>query len=359
MQNVLVELSRRTGQPGAMDWLDFFAASPESLEKTPYLVLVGRGPMHSAMTAGAVQGALLIYEYRFAGQGTKVFATDDVDGLRTVIASPETRANVAQAALRCLMRVGAIAALASLDGGPEGELPAVAAAGMDFQMVARTRTAPRYLPLLSTMEDTLATLGDDTRRNFRRYRNRATAELGAEFVPQVHMELESLLRVNRQSRNPATETAVQWRYGLLERRPSHTGTLFSGLRAADGRWLSLIGGRRHGDTTEIDWQMNLDGLARYSLCTAMRAFLLEHEIARGTRKLIFRGGTPHPMHHYFAQEKTTDILAVRNGSARAWMLRTFSRWIFPEKNFLAAALREMQGEPAEPPRSPSGLADAA
>jgi hypothetical protein len=76
----------------------------------------------------------------------------------------------------------------------------------------------------------------------------------------------------------------------------------------------------------------------------MRAFLIEHEIARGTRKLIYRGGTPHSMRFAFTAAELTDLLAVRRWSGRAWALKKFSRLIFPEKNFLGAALREMTGE---------------
>src|ERR1035438_4053551 len=96
--------------------------------------------------------------------------------------------------------------------------------------------------------------------------------------------------------------------------------VFCGVRAADGRWLSLVGGRRRPGAVALDWQMNLAGLQRYSLCTAMRAFLLEYEIAQGTRRVFFEGGTPHSMRHSFACTDVVDIIVQRR-SASAWLLR--------------------------------------
>ena len=69
-------------------------------------------------------------------------------------------------------------------------------------------------------------------------------------------------------------------------------------------------------------------------------FLLEHEIARGTTRLYFEGGTPHAMRFAFTSTETTDVLAMRRWSLRAWMLRRFACSILPEKNFLRSALRD-------------------
>jgi hypothetical protein len=79
----------------------------------------------------------------------------------------------------------------------------------------------------------------------------------------------------------------------------------------------------------------------------MRTFLMEHEISRGTRYLVFEGGTPHPMRFSFTSAQTVDLLAVRRNSSRAWLLRRFANQIFPEKNFLRAALKDFSGEPPQ------------
>jgi hypothetical protein len=132
------------------------------------------------------------------------------------------------------------------------------------------------------------------------------------------------------------DALARWRYDAIHSAP---GMLFAGVRAKNGRWLSLIGGRRHMQVTEIDCQMNLAGLPRYSLSTVMRSYLLEHEVALGTRRLAFTGGTPHSMRHSLVPVEAVDVIALRR-SASARMLRTFARWIFPEQNFLGQALQD-------------------
>ena len=369
MQSMLVELSRRTGQSGAMDWLDYFVTSPDSLQKTPYLLLVGRdhrtnGSMDTtAVTADDVIGAVLIYEYRCAGIGTKVFSTDDTEGVRTVIAPDERRIEVADIALRRLMRMGAVTVMISVDGGTARRRGPISNEHSAYKFATRTRTLPYHLVLGRTLDETLSRLGAHTRRNFRYYRRRAEKELGVTFVPEVEMHREEFLEMNRRSTNPADESVTKWRYSLRERTDSPGSMIFAGLRDANGRWLSLTGGRRHGSITEIDWQINAAGFPRYSLSTVMRAFLLEHEVARGTTRLVYLGGTPHSMRFSFTTAESTDLLAVRRWSGRAWALARFSRWIFPEKNFLGAALREMTGkEPlssAVPPEAKDSLSNAA
>ena len=206
------------------------------------------------------------------------------------------------------------------------------------QIVSRTRSVPRYLPLAATAEATLATLGRHTRRNLRYYRRRLEIEVGAEFVPEVEMGLRQFLAINRASTNPVSDDLARWRYEAIQRTP---GTLFAGVRTPKGRWLSLVGGRRHNRSVEVDWQINLAGLPRYSLSTVMRSYLLEHEIELGTTKLVFTGGTPHSIRHSFVCVDATDVIALRR-SSRAWILQRFARWIFPETNFLGHALRDAQ-----------------
>jgi hypothetical protein len=333
MQPALIELSRRTGQPGVARWLDYFLSSPDSQRKTPYLLLV------NARGGGETEGAVLLYEYRVAGMGTGVFASDDTTGSRTVIARPAARLEVAAAAVRCLMNMGAAAAFVTMEGGFGIEATQLGGDHVEMCTAARIRSVPRFLALTDRFDSTLALLGTRTRRNLRYYRRRAEVELGAQFVPCVRMTGGEFFAVNRASTHPFSDAFTIWRHSLLEK--SRDGeVLFAGLRDADGRWLSLIGGRRDGDVTTIDWQMNRVGLERYSLSTAMRAFLLEHEIARGTARLYFEGGTPHAMRFAFTNTETTDVLAIRRWSLRAWMLRRFACSILPEKNFLRSALRD-------------------
>jgi hypothetical protein len=336
-----------------MDWLDYFLASPDSQAKIPYLVLVGNRTCNDSESAEELCGAVLFYEYRFAGSGTRVFATDDMIGVRTVIAPRELRLYVAQMAIRAVMDAGAVMILASVDAPAEQLERRSPAEVVAYRLAIRRRWTPRYLQLGHTLEETLSHLGRHTRRNLRYYRRKLELELGAEFVPEVQMDRSEFLQMNRRSMNPASERVTQWRLDLIENAGTSPSVMFSGLRTSDGRWLSLAGGRRHSGTTELDWQLNLAGLPRYSLCTAMRCYLIEHEIAHGAKRLVFEGGTSHPMRFAFTEEQTTDLLAVRRLSVRAWLLKKFSRWVFPEKNFLGAALRDFRSEELRTDRSSS------
>jgi hypothetical protein len=346
MHPMLVELSLRSGQTGAMDSLEFALRTPTALEKTPRLLLVGLRPgvPPADATADDVQGAVLVHEYRVTGRGVGVFATDDVTGRRTVIAPPGVRMRVAESACRALLKRGASIVLLSIDatGGIETPAPAPVVKPIGW-VTTRTLTVPRDLPLESTLSATLARLGRHTRRNFRRYRMRLEQDLGATFVPRVEMAREVFLEMNSRSLNAVPEAEAEWRFDSLaemrQRADGREGPLFAGVRAADGRWLSVVFGSRHDGITEMEWQMNRSELPRYSLSTVMRAYLLEHEIALGTHTLMFKGGTPHPLRHSLQNSQTVDLIVMRSSIA-AWLIRRLARFIFPRANYLGNALRD-------------------
>jgi hypothetical protein len=257
------------------------------------------------------------------------------------------------------MYSGGVMALVSIDTAVAPSASQVQAAG-PYTTAVRIRSAPRYLALQPSIEATLARMGAHTRRNLRLYRRRAETELGATFVAQASIDCHDYFDLNRESTNPATGEVILWRYQLSEQARCNERILLCGLRNREGKWLSMIGGRRNGRTTEIDWQLNRAGVAHFSLCTAMRAFLLEHEIARGTERIVFEGGTPHPMRFAFTSARTVDLLAVRRHSARAWLLRCFADRLFPEKNFLRAALKDFSSDPPQEIHDPGcDLANAA
>jgi hypothetical protein len=179
-------------------------------------------------------------------------------------------------------------------------------------------------------------LGKRTRRNLRYYRRRAEADLGATFIPSMAVSREQFIKMNRASTNPAPQADAAWRYDCLGDLP---GSMFAGVRARDGRWLSVVGGRRHEGVTEIEWQMNRAGLPRHSLSTVMRSYLMEHEAALGTTTMMFRGGTSHSMRNALIDSHVLDILVVRR-SRLAWLVRQLAARLFPESNFLGKVLRD-------------------
>ena len=198
----------------------------------------------------------------------------------------------------------------------------------------RRRNCPGYLQLCSTMDETLATLGGKTRSNMRYYRRRAEKELGAAFVPQAEVTARNLLQFNRECMYAVSKATVLWR--LYAQKALHDPFLM-GLKDVSGRWLSILAGRRFGETSEILWQMNRDGYPMHSLGTAMRFFCMEHEVLRGAERLQVEGGTFHSMHHSFVQEEIVDLVVVRARSQR--VLRKLVTRFIPPDNSLAEMLK--------------------
>jgi hypothetical protein len=342
LRSVLRNLSASCGQAGATDYLEYFLTATENLKKTPYLVL-----MASRSDIGAFElrpadlwGAVLVYEYRVFGFGSSLFTASDYNGSRAVIAPPKLRRQVSAAVCRYLMDHGAQVVLLNLEPGSaercqicfEGAMTGSAKRWWGTQR----REVGATIALQKTLDATLARMGKHTRRNMRYYRRKAEAELGCGFTADVKstLTMEKLMELNHASTHPVPHSILERRYKTTK---SMEGFFCVGLSRADGEWISLLGGRRHQRVTEIDWQMNRSGLAKHSVGTVIRSYLLEHEIAIGMEKLFFEGGTPHSMRHSFLSEEAMDIV-VMNRSLPVFLLRNFARWLRPEKSFLLQTL---------------------
>ena len=84
-------------------------------------------------------------------------------------------------------------------------------------------------------------------------------------------------------------------------------------------------------------QLNHSEYKRESLSAVMRAFLLEHEILAGQRKLTFVGGCSALLERYCNPEAAVVDLLVTRSSIRAWCLhkaigrfgdQNFKQWIY-------------------------------
>jgi hypothetical protein len=168
------------------------------------------------------------------------------------------------------------------------------------------------------LEATLANLGASTRRNLRRYRVRAEADLGQQVIDHPELTLDEFLRFNRTSTHRVPKQQAAWRHKRCQSRSP--GGLFLGLRAASGDWLSLVGGCIHDGSTHVEWQMNRADLPSYSLGTVMRAHLIEREVERGTKRLYFIGGTSHSMRSGFVAHDVVDLVVLRPVLPQ-WMVR--------------------------------------
>ena len=345
LQPLLAELSARFSQPGAADYVEYFLHQPYTGGKVPHLFLLTSEPGN--LTPESIHGAVLLHRYRMAGLPLPIFVSEDYAGERNVLAPAGERSAVAQRIVAHLLRRKAHLVVLSLkDASYPPDEPIVCPQTPPLRNACWStaqRDLTRYFPLACTYDGTLAALGKHTRRNLRYYRRLVEADLGATFVPYAEIAEGEFVALNPLCAYPTPEHVAHWRYQSTHTIP---GGVFCGLRASDGRWLSILGGRRYHGTMAIDWQMNRTGLEHYSLSTVMRACVIEHEVGLGTRQLLFEGGTPHSMHLSFPPDQVTDLIAARRGLP-FHLLRNYPTKLLPEGNFLAQTLSrdDLQWQP--------------
>jgi hypothetical protein len=332
-----MDFSSRCGEAGAMHDLAYFLSKPGALPRIPHLLLVGTPDLDVRNPdLDDLLGFLLIFEQQVFGRGLGAFATNDRSGRSTLIAMPSHRSRVAALASRALLDRGAHLILMSFradevavsSAAPDPPLLAVPANGKSVARWAqRERTIPGYLPLSATFDGTLARIGQRTRSNLRYYRRRAEAVLGCTFLPQIEVSREEVLAFNRECMYAAPAEVVGWRYDSLQ---DLSEPVFMGVKDGDGQWLSMLGGRRYLDRSEVLWQLNREGFAPHSLGIVMRSYFIENEIAHGSRRLYIEGGTPHPIKFSFLPEHLTDLVVVRRSLGATVMRSVALRYISRE-----------------------------
>ncbi len=322
LRTELIDLAERCGQSGMMHSLDYFLALPYFGLQVPFKLLGRSRAISNIITRErekfprlflrtgphGLDAAVLLVEHRLHGLHTGLYMPTTVDGYRTVVAPPDQLDTVAKEAGEFALQQGAMMVLVSYLKPAEATSAENSAA--DFQNVphliaTQLRDASRVLPLASTYDATLARMGRHTRRNFRACQRRVVQELGAVYIAEPEITLSEFLKVNEGSMYTAPAWVARWRYESIH---SMDQGVFAGLRAADGTWLSLIGGHREADTVRLDWQMNLMRFASLSLVSAMRAFFIASQIDRGVRWIRFEGGTLHSMNSAFLKEQARDLI---------------------------------------------------
>ncbi len=340
LSDTLGHLAQACGQPGAMQDMAYFLSKPGLLRRTPYLMLIFRGvrPPIDLVTAEDLLGAVLLYDYRIIGCSIGVFTTNDRSGRNTLVGPAASHSTLAEFAARTLIDRGAHVVLISfrqqaspLDEGPPAFSGLLSSINSSSRWARRMREIPEYLPLESTYEATLANIRPKTRTNMRSFRRRAEKELGCAFVPSVEIGKKEFLAFSRKAMYAVPDRLAEWRYDILREL---SVPLFMGMRDGHGEWLSLVGGRRFNASSEILWQMNRDGLQRYSLSLVMRGYFIEHEIAANSRRFYLEGGTSHPISHSFVPEKLIDLAVLRRSPA-ALLARKLARHVVPGDNELA------------------------
>ena len=318
-------LAEYAGQSAELSQLAYYLDLAGVRSKTPHLLLIGS-------SEDDLTGAVLLNEYRFGRIATHLFMPLDFTGLRTIIAPELMRREVGQIAADYLLRHGALAVLLSakdVNFAPDGN-SADGNLVTRYCYAAQVRSVRYVFELGKTVEETFAQFGADTRRNLRRYPARAVKDLGARFMANAEISEEEFYALNEISQYPEAKKAAQW---IFRNTRDFDGVFFSGVQGSDGKWLSMVGGRRAGGVTDLDWQMNIASLKPYSLSTVLRAWLIEDEVSRGTRFLRFDGGTTHSMQNAFAEDNIGDLLMTRRFIGRKLWRRACSRFLPPDSAF--------------------------
>ncbi|SDF22758.1 hypothetical protein [Terriglobus roseus] len=320
--HLLEEIGRRCGQENIEARLRFLLTVPYFGNKIPHAVLIYN--QHKVLSA-----AVIVLEYRWRQLGLGIFVPIDPEGDLTVLSAPDLQSEAASRAAAFLMQKQARAVYLVAHSDSTGTRGADTPPNTILH-----RDLRRTLPLLGSLDETLAMMGPRSRRNLRNFARRAIKEFGAIFYPECDISENGLIEINRVCAYPVPDWVSSWRYHSTHTIP---GGFIAGLRAENGEWLSLLGGRRYGDTTIIDWQMNRIDLGSISIGTAMRYFQTEHEIAIGRKWLQFNGSTAHSIQNAFQQETVTDLLWMRPPYSRNFIRRLWAK-LLPNSNRLKALL---------------------
>lgn len=272
--------------------------------------------------AGHVVAAMFLRERTLWGLGTGWLRGGDGLGETLILCSPQAEQNLLAAAVETLLQ-SRRAFIVLLDRPGGGDTPVLEFQTPTIRVRKCSPVIHWQLELKSTFDETLAAFGHRSRRNLR-HALRHVAARRWEFLPVLTepQVWEATDTLSRQSTHPFAQSSGQAR---LQLDRSVSGAFSMGLRDACGRWLSIITGRRTpSGTTEVFWQSNARDVRHESVCTTMRALLLQHELAIGAIRLRYIGGTCPLMQHCCVGEPSLQISIARKG-LRLWLVKQLAR----------------------------------
>lgn len=257
-------------------------------------------------------GASLLTFRRKRSVPTGLVNAGNLGGQGSVIAATTDRLAVTETASRVLLNrflAHTVVLSTSWPGPmiPDADLPVAGVQGHWHFREVRLR-----LDLSGGMEATMTRLGYKMRRNLRYYRRRAENDLGCSFLPELTPELRRQAVGALFDKGPYP-TPPRRAWGLDLALQAAPGGFAMALQDRTGAWLSYVAGWREGDNTYVDWQINLPDHESASISTVMRAYLLEHEAARGMTAITFVGGTTPLWSRVCEPSICGDLFAIRKG----------------------------------------------
>lgn len=288
-------------------------------------------------SAGKDIAVALLHQYTFKGLPTGIYTPLDTSGQYSLIAAPEDMREVMLSLSKHLFgkRAAQFVLLCTADDNLlQSRFEDVRNSLNNLNHGTHLRVHLSTLQLKSTFAETLTTLGADTRRNLTRYRNRAITEFGVCLSSNLSLTASEFCTFSDACSYPTSTELNLWRY---ENYGKASTNFILALKAQDGKILSVVGGRRHGTLTRIDWQRNVTGLKGGSIVNAMRSFLIEHEISLGMQRIRFERGTPHSSQNYFTPELVRNICLTRK-LMKPWFVENVLLRLMPPKGILKESL---------------------
>jgi hypothetical protein len=308
------ELRRRCGQEDDLTTdPEYFIAANTLANRRCAAVLIRRGR--------ELEACILFYEHTRFGIGLGLFRGGDYVGESLIVGTPALHIQYVHLAIRALLKKWRVHGVSlSMKACAAGCIQAMGPAG-EFRRFLGSEIRHK-LPLKSTYEGMLASLGPRTRRSLAGKRQQLEKSANVEFVPSLDPDqaLEVMLGLEAKSTPQRIGEFFHARNRLQRTNPD----FFSmGLRLPDGPWLSLLTGWRLKRVTYVDLQMNDMHYKKESISAVMRAFLLEHEIGRKQELLNFVGGSSLLLRRYCEPiEPCTEIFICKPG-----LLSTFFEWV--------------------------------
>ncbi len=268
-----------------------------------------------------LEACVFFYEHTSFGVGLGLFRGGDYIG-ESLIAGPQAlHVQYVHLAIQALLKKGRIHGVSITIKACAATCMQVMGPASDFRRF-RGCEIQHKLYLKTTYECMLSSMGPRTRRSLAGKRQQLEKSTEVKFIAAIAPEqsLEAMLSLEDKSMPHRPAEFLQARYRLQRANPD----FFSmGLRLPDGPWLSIVTGWRRKQVTYVDLQMNDMHYKKESISAVMRAFLLEHEIARKQEVINFVGGSSLLLRRYCEPvEPNTDIFICKPG-----VLSMFFEWL--------------------------------
>jgi Acetyltransferase (GNAT) domain len=280
------------------------AANPDDITRTPaYFLSMIREKRARSLVVAVYRGADLIgllYGFRRCIFGIPVGVTEcgDACGDGGFLFAPGSAEEALEFAIDSVMRGFTwLLRMSWIEGTADALGYAIGQGHLDYAINRITVKEWGSLPLDETYELFLTSLGPQTRRNMRYYRRRAEDQRLV-FVNEVSRpEASAAIQLLSPFQTIGCTQEAQLRL-IQHRLDTIPGSFYSGLKNAGGDWVSILGGWKKGTTAFIAVQLNDSRLAKSSLSTVLRGYVIEEAIEAGIRSVTFLGGCRGILRNY-------------------------------------------------------------